>query len=51
MQVSRMTRTRKDSSASAGVLMSGAMQGTVGIANTVPGGMSLHRCTRVTKSP
>src|SRR5262249_32505231 len=37
IQVSRMTRTRNDSSASAPVSMRGAMHGAVGSASTVPG--------------
>ena len=56
MQVSRITRTRKDSSASCGVSIFGAMQGAVGSATIVPGlimradvlaGRRVHRARRL----
>ena len=46
MQVSRMTRTRNDSSSSPVMSMRGAMQGAVGSATTVPGGTRPRRWAR-----
>ena len=48
MQVSRITRTRNDSSSLCGVSIFGAMHGAVGSATMVPGVIRARMCSRAT---